>query len=478
MLHGYQSPPLFFDNVDQPVGEADMMVLAENAVLLDAASFRAAPGFASSQAGDKNQPLITTAERLWWGSFQYFPGMTTLTVEGWAQKGASESFALLVNGATKQTISVPNGANFTMTWSISGLSSGDVAEVEVQITGQPGTLAVTTYRFDDIYVSPAPTVPTSWPGKPSFGGAYTATKLTQLANGGAHLYNRINAIPILPHIAQLYIHGRSSAGTFPLYVGSIERSNGNNTLSFYLRIMNMGNISEYYTVSVNGSVVFTSPTYTVGNVAETYHSISMASFSPGARLAVRIDSVVVTGAAAGPSGARNTRFHVWNVRTTQPDPAVVASPADWTADELISSGTVDGRLNAIANVLDGANTRIANTPRVWNRVRLMRRMYGASDVQYNVFVPTHTFVQRFIRQGARLVVRGKAVTIAWGSISTKADATVTTAYTVDFGHTAGLTSGDQVETVEIALDSIEGLRRGASYFVYGENLVYAAEYLA
>ena len=75
-------------------------------------------------------------------------------------------------------------------------------------------------------------------------------------------------------------------------------------------------------------------------------------------------------------------------------------------------------------------------------------------------------------------MRGKAVTLAWGAISTKADKTVTTAYTVDFGHSTGLTDGDKVETKEIALDSIEGLRRGMSYFVFAENLVYCAEYLA
>lgn len=478
MLHGYQSPPLFVDDVDQPLGAADMNVLAGNAVLLDAATFRAPPGFASSQAGDKNQPYIVTAERLWWGSFQYLAGMTTLTIEGWAQRGASENFSLIVNGATKQTIAVPNGATFTLTWSLSGLTSGDVVEVEVQISNQPGSAAVTTYRFDDAYVSPAPTVATSWPSKPTFGGTYNAARLTQLANGAAHLYNRINAIPILPHIAQLYIHGRSSAGTFPLYVGSVERANGNDTLSFYLRIMNFGNVAEYYTVSVNGSVVYTSATYTVGNVAETYHSISLSSFSAGARLAVRVDSVVTTGAVEGPSGNRNTRFHLWNVRTTQSAPSVAVAPTEWTADESISASTVNGRLNAIATTLDGANTRITSTARVFNRVRLMRRMFGASDVQYAVFIPTHTFVQRFIRQGARLVVRGKAVTLAWGAISTKADKTVTTAYTVDFGHSTGLTDGDKVETKEIALDSIEGLRRGMSYFVFAENLVYCAEYLA
>ena len=39
MLHAYQSPPLFIDDVQQPLGAADLNVLRNNAVLLDAASF-------------------------------------------------------------------------------------------------------------------------------------------------------------------------------------------------------------------------------------------------------------------------------------------------------------------------------------------------------------------------------------------------------------------------------------------------------
>lgn len=484
MLHAYQSPPLFIDDVQQPLGAADLNVLRNNAVLLDAASFTSSPATQSSAGKDTSTPgyyVGVAGERIWWGSFQFFVGMTTLTIEGWAQKGASESFQLMVNGVVKQTLAVPNGAAFTLNWTITGLASGDVAEVEIDIAGSGfgGSGVTTNYQIYDAYVSPAPTIATSWPGLPTFAGTYNMARLNQIINASAYLYDRINAIPSLPTITQLYVHGSSVTGdVYPLWYGTVERSNGNNTLRAYIRMANFGNVSESYRIIVNGTTVYTSPTIGVGQTVETTHAIDLSSQPAGVRLPVRIEHVVTTGPVLGASGDRNSRFHISGIKMYQTAPGVGSAPDNFNSGALMASAAVDTRLNAIVALLSAAKARIDTHPRIFDRVRLMRRMYGRNENQYAVYAPNNTYVQRFVqRTGGRLIVRGKNVRIAWGALSTTAEKTVTTAYKVDFANTQDVIDGDTVQTKTIYLDTLEGLRRGMTYQIIGENVMYAAEYL-
>jgi len=143
----------------------------------------------------------------------------------------------------------------------------------------------------------------------------------------------------------------------------------------------------------------------------------------------------------------------------------------------MASTAVDTRLNAVATLLSAAKTRLDNNPRIFDRVRLMRRMIGRDTNQYAVYAPNNAYVQQRVRVGGRLVVRGKGVSVAWGAVSTKAEKTQTTAYKVDFAHTVAVTEGDAVQTKTVYLDTLEGLRRGMTYAITGENVVYAAEYL-
>lgn len=483
MLHAWQSPPLFTDNVGQPLGAADVNVLEENAVLLDAASFIAAPCGQSTAGKDTNTPgYYATGGREWWGSFQYFTGMTTLVAEGWGQKGASESFQLIVNGVVKQTLAVPNGAAWSMSWTISGLVDGDVAEVEIRMTGTGwgGSGVVTKYVFYDVYVTPAPSVASSWPGSPSFAGTYRTSLLNQLINGEAYLYDRLNVLPLLPSITQLYSHGSSGPDTYPLWYGSVERSNGNTLLFITIRPMNMGNQAEVFKITVNGTVVYTSSSFGVGYAASYDLQLDLSGFAANTRLEAKIEQIVTTGPLLGPGGDRNTRFFLGGIRMGQTAPAVASPLTAFTANESLISTTVDGsaRLSGIAAILSGVKSRLDANPRIFNRVRLMRRMYGRDPNQYAAYAPNNTYVQQFTRTGSRLVVRGKGVSIAWGALSTKADKTTTGSYKVDFAHTQSLMDGDAVQTKTVYLDSIPGLQRGMTYVVIGENVVYAAEYLA
>jgi hypothetical protein len=484
MLQAYEPPYTAVDGVDMTLGEAMLDVYTQNTIVLDALAFRGPDVISSSAGKDTSTPNAYTGlatEVIWRGAFLMASGMTTLTIEGWAQKGASESFQLFVNGAGISTTAVPNGTTFTLTWTIAGLSAGDVGDVIIQISGArtaPQALAA-KYVIYDAYVSPV-SVASTWPGVPTFSGTYSAALLNQLGNCQIYLAQRLNALPHMGYVGQYYVHGSSvTADVYPLWWGAVERANGANILN--IRIVPMlpaaGNTAEYYRVKVNGSIVSTGATMTAGQARDDYLAIDLSSFTAGTRLETVIETVITTGAPLGPSGDRNTRYHLWTVRMSNAAAAVMAAPYDFTADESLASTSVDTKLNALSAALLAAYTRVNGNPRIFNRVPLMRHIYGRDSGQYSVYAPANTYVQRFVRAGQRLTVRGKGVKVGWGAYSTKAEKTVTTAYAVDFAHSQQLTEGDQYQTKTIYLDTLEGLRRGQAYIVGGEDLIYAHESL-
>lgn len=481
MLHAYEQPPTFVSDVDMPLGEGDLDILTMDAILLDALSLRAPEIMSSSAGKDTSTPgyyVGTSGERIWWGSFQMQSGMTTLTIEGWAQKGASETFQTFINGVGVDTTAVPNGAAFTITVSISGYTAGDVLQVSVYIVGSGygGSGVATKYVIYDAYASPI-SVGVAWPGVPTFAGTYSGALLNQLGNAIIYVAARLNAVPYQPYLAQYYAHGSSvNADVYPLWYGAVERANGSNFLIIRILPMILANIAEFYRVKVGGLTVHTSSTYTVGGVDDDTLAIDLSGYTASTRLEAIIETVITTGAALGPSGDRNSRYHLWDVHMANDAPATAAAPTEFTAAELISATTVNTRLNALATMVSGAKARLDANPRIFNRVRLMRRMYGRTPGQYAVFGPANTYVQRFTRKGARLVVRGKGVKLGWGAITTKAEKTQTTAYSVDFAHTQQITDGDGYQTKTVYLDTLGTLRRGQAYSVIGDEVGYAAEY--
>jgi len=491
MLFAWENPQTCVDSVDQLVGESLLDVLTINTTILDALSFRS-PDVTSSSAGkDTSTPNFYVSgaswptQLIWRGAFQFQAGMTTLTIEGFGQKGASESFQLFLNGAGLTTVAVPNGAAFTLTGSLAGMSAGDVGDVTVQISGTltPAQASAAKYVIYDAYVSPI-SVGAVWSGVPTFAGTYSAALLNQLGNAQRYLVARLNAIPHLGFVGQYYVHGSSVTGdVYPLWYGGVERANGSNILN--IRIVAMlpaaGNVAEYYRVKVNGTIVSTGATMTAGQTRDDYLSIDLSSFTAGVRLECVIETVITTGPAAGPSGDRNSRYHLWAVRMSNASPATAAAPYDFTADESMSSSSLDTKLNALASTLSAAQARIVANPRIFNRVPLMRYIYGRDVGQWNTFTPAkssaNTFIQRIVRNGTRLTVRGKGLSVSWGAYSTKSDKTTTNVYSVEFAHSQALTDGDQYQTKTIYLDTLDGLRRGMTYVVGGDETILGFESL-
>jgi hypothetical protein len=70
---------------------------------------------------------------------------------------------------------------------------------------------------------------------------------------------------------------------YPLWYGTVERSNGNNTLGIGGRLMNFGNIAELFRVIVNGSTVHTSATYGVGQSVSINLAIDLSALTASTR---------------------------------------------------------------------------------------------------------------------------------------------------------------------------------------------------
>lgn len=488
MLHGYEIPPTFVDgSLTDPrlavqLSEGDLDVLGGNVSVLDGLSFRAPDVISSSAGKDTSTPNAYTGlatEVIWRGSFYKASGMTDLTIEGWAQKGATEDLQLFLNGAGMLTQAVPNGAAFTLTCSVASVAVGDVGEVVIQISGArtaPQALAA-KYVIYDAYVGPVVIIPT-WPGAPTFASTYSAALLNQLGNCQIYLAARYAAIPYLPFLAAYYAHGSSVTGdVYPIWWGAVERANGANIMNVRIIQRTIANVSEYYRVKVNGSIVHTGAALAAGQQRDDYLSIDLSALSASTRLEATIESVITTGPTTGAGGQNNSRYDLWAVRMSNSAPALASAPYDFTADESMSNGTLNTRLNAYASTMTAAKARIDANPRIFDRVRLMPRMYGRDTGQWSVFTPANVYAQRFTRKGARLVIRGKGVRVGWGGVSSKSDATTTNVYSVDFAHELALTDGDLYQTKSIYLDALEGLDRGMAYSVIGDDVTFCSEYL-
>lgn len=484
MLHAYETPPVFVSDVDMPLGEGDLDILTHNAILLDALSFRAPETMASSAGKDTSTPHAYTGlatEIIWRGSFYRQTGQTTLTIEGWGEKGATENFQVFLNSAGLLTQAVPTAGAFTLTVSISSVAVGSFGEVVLQISGArtPAQALAAKYVVYDAYLTPAPTLVNTWPGTlPTFAGTYSASLLNTLGAAQAYLAERLNSIPFPPFMSANYTHGSSvTSDVYPLWWGGVERANGANILNIRIVPMVIANVAEYYRVLVNGSIVHTGATMGPGTQRDDYLSIDLSAQAASTRLETTIETVITTGAAAGPSGDRNSRYHLWAVRMSNSAPATASAPTEFTAGESISATTVNTRLNALCSMCSGAKARMDANPRIFDRVRLMRRTFGRDSGQWTVFDPDRIYVERFVRKGSRLVVRGQGVRVGWGGISTKSDKSTTNTYSVDFAHSEPLTDGDAYQTKTIYLDSLPYLRRGQSYHVYASDLVFATEFL-
>jgi len=263
--------------------------------------------------------------------------------------------------------------------------------------------------------------------------------------------------------------------TIRLFDGSVGRYASNEVLRVY-GTLNCHTNAEHYTITYGGTT-YTSPTYTAGQNIAITHAFALTQ-TIGTRIPVAIRAVIEDDVYGQFSGIKS--YYTLSAIRSEADSsgyATQAPPTAFTAEESISAATLNSRLNSLATMLSTAKGRLDGRPEVWGRARMMRRVYAKDDPQ--VERNKRLYAGNFVRQGDRLIVRGKGVKIAYGAISFKPPAKEGEPINyADFTWANEVGVGgqeDKIETAEVLLDSIPGLEVGMRYFVFSAGAIEAAQ---
>lgn len=409
----------------------------------------------------------------WWGGF-FKTGMTTLTIEG------VNDFRLdfYLNGVFN-TFQAATPAGFTKNITLSGYTDGAAVLLEIRTNGNPTTdpAGITPlYRIDDCYLSPI-VVTSSYPGVPTFSGTYDATRFNQLRDAIQYVWDVVTAVPIAPLTGSIFAQSSHKMETIRLFDGSVGRYQTTEVLRVGGTLICRTN-AEHFEVYVGGVLAYTSPTYTAGQNVTIWQPIALTN-TVGTRTSVAIRAVNEDN-TYGPAPGVFSSYSLVTLRSeTGSAYPVQTIPGLFTADESISAATLNTRLTAISTMVSGAFTRLGARPEVWNRARMSRRVFAKDDTQVTRNFKKHAAT--FVRQGDRLVVRGKGVKIGYGAISFKPPVKENDPINYNdftFANEVSVGPGeDVVASSEIMLDTIPGLLPGVRYFVFGPVVECALEYL-
>lgn len=477
-------PPRYVSNVGQPISATYLNALRTAAIQLDAWSYRILPAFDSSAGLDTKTPGYYPAAppfRIWRGYFRWRTGMTTLTIIGRATSApAGATLKTYVNdgGVASDTIASPLPATFTRTISISsGYTDGQIVAVEIKVEGSGATTAMEIV-IHDVYVSPVVYSPT-WPGVPTFAGTFDAGRLNQLIDAEQWLFDRMNATPMVPNRAQVYALGpfgdRAYEAHYPLYYGGIQRSYTDSWLRIIGTFTNVTSTSIRYRVYLGGSLAFTSSTYGPGTWP-IYELIQLTN-TVATRTELSVFAEIIDAGPNNPPSApwRQSRWSLLIVREGPGTAYPYASPPVAFTQGNISATTLNSRLNSLATILSNTKTRIDANTHVWGRSRAVRRWYGLGEYTNGNYDKRAPIVME--RRGDRVVVAGKGATIGFGAFQVPSDPSKN-ADDYTFSQTAAAIDADKVDTKTVWLESVPGLEMGLAYYLYGEGVQYAEEYLS
>jgi hypothetical protein len=375
-----------------------------------------------------------------------------------------------INGVfnTFQAISAGFAKNITL----GAFTDGDVLLLEIKTNGNVSqTAKIIIY---DVYVGPI-VVSSSYAGTPSFSGTYSATLLNQLRTDAQNLYDRINAVPIPPLVANTMTQATHKVETLEMFAGSVGRYETSEILRVVGQIY-CQNTAEHVEIFYAGGLVYTSPTYTVGQSATFSFPYAM-THTLGTRAEVIINAVVTsTPALNPPQNASIYSFLAMRSEALTAGYPVATPPTAFTAEESISAATLNSRLNAIATMLSTVKTRLDTRTDLWNRARACRRVPAIDDTQVTRNMKRHSCL--FQRQGDVLVVRGKGVKIGYGAITVtppgENEAINYSKYTFANEQSVGSGDSDKITTETVYLDSLPGLYPGMLYYVYGGPVLEGA----
>lgn len=466
----WTTPPTL--NTGQPLSYADIMLWRENALTLDSMSLTGRRAWTDQvyelTSNNFNPSPLCKA------SFMFRTGLTTLTIVAYGTTGLSDTINVFLNGVSATTAAT-TGADQTITVTLTGRGYTDRQIIEVELTvSRTGDTPAPTYAVRDMYVSPASGIVGSSPGAPTF-GAISAANLTQLGAHQQWLYDRMNAVAMPLFQGQLYAFLHFWPSTKMMWRGSIARGNGANQLRCTVGYLNTNTASERLALSISTggayTEVATTPTITAGQVGAHTFDVDLSGYTNEQRLHVRLDQIVTT-AFAGSRGAVGTMWSLRDMETTATAWTFTTPAAYSLPRESLTFSALQARLNSIASLMTTVASRISGSTDVWNRIRCFRRSPGVDSYQAS-FHKLH-WLARGRRKTDGLYLRGKGITIGWGAITLEPELqSGATVWKPQFEEQ--VIGGDAYVDKYVGFDTLPGLVPGMLYYVYGEDLIYAAE---
>ena len=491
-MAAWNSLPTFYPNAEQLDSAADLNRVREAVRLVDGWTYRNEPAFDSSTGLDTGAPGYYSTDspiRIWWGAVRFVAGCTTLTIEGWGVKSASEVLKVYIggtdvsgSGTLLSTITLPSVlGDFSQSVAITGYSDGDVIPIEIRVEGAHTSAG--PYIIHDVYLSPISK--SGWVAAPSFASVADATDpatLNALCAACQWVYARIRLVPFVPRLALYYNLGPFKGPAFgdpqhtnrPMYVGTVPRYYSNSELRITGAVISPTATGWSFQVFLNGVSVYTSPTYGVG-VQLIDLRLPLTSYPLGSRVRVSMQA-----SCTNDGGGQVLRFTRWTfgIMHAVADssgwpyatlPAAFSGPSATTNAEALRAA-----LASLASTVNAAKARIDARPEQWTRSRAMRRHYtrGNGSSEFLYLARARPYVMA--RSGSEFFVKGKDIKLGIGPISVTPDADGNGWENYAFQLEQTVEGAENGTT--IYLDTVPGLDYGAAFRVLGDP-IYAAEYI-
>jgi hypothetical protein len=484
--------PVFYDNAGMLDSSTDLNVLRTGAGLIDRWSYRNEPFFDSTTGVDRMAtPGYANVEnplRIWWGGVRFQTGCTTLTVEMKGLRNASETIKVYWNGTDltgsgtlAMTLTPPGvfGA-FSGTYTLpGGLVDGTVYRLEIRAEGAHALAS--NWQVQDVYLSPV--TKSGWVAAPTFTvSTVNATKLNQLADAEQWLYERMRLVPMVPHLSMLYNQGPFNPSDAqhvnrPMYYGSVGRYYSNSTLRIAGIVQSFTTTGWFFYIQLNGSTVYTSPTYGVTSAQPIDVRLDLSAYTLGSRVAVAIFATATNGGTVEPKRFTRWTFGIMHAVADSSGwpyaslPTKFAGPATGTS----TWSTVVAALNSLSTVVNNAKTRIDARAELWGRVRAMRRHYTRNtDDEPDLFARARP--QFPWRVGSEVYVQGADIEIQWGLFRPGEIDQRANGYE-KYAMSEKQSVDDSVGGKLVYLDDLPGLDVGSTYIVFGDPW-WAGEYIS
>ena len=480
----YIDSPLFNDGVE--LSATEMNILRNNADAIKLASVRPVHVHDISR-------ILQVQNNGWAGryGFQYRTGLTTARFIIWTKQVSGQGdhdVVVYFDGvevhrydAAVTGLNVGGYTTVDLAINTRGYADKQIITAEIKIEPQSVGADATKgeqYVFDAYTFPHASIAAGSYPGKPTF-GAINATRLNQLSNGLDYLANRFSNVPYPLSMNIVNFMGTNNP-KYPKFRYFRVRFSNQNKL-FKTGVYYICQQTQAYIRLTIGGVVWNYGPYTKNQ------KVSIAIDVDGIAGGLSFDTdyfgsleEYVTTPGSNADGHGGFIFsRVWNnaLNTYASSYSLATTPVTSSIRESITYGNLKTRLQAIADIIDAANTNINAKTTIFNQGYMFRGRYGIKPDQDEQWATT--FIPGKYREGDVLWVKGQDLKLAYGSftIQPKSDDKVNDTWEYKFQFEEQLLSNDGVQQSYFYLDQFQNLHPGMFYYIIGKQIDYAAEHL-